>query len=73
MAATPLSRGDLVLYEGYLFPTELPSLSVALEFVITGSKLQIYGPSKFGQFAKIVRNDYFKIDVRTKYTMYNTF
>jgi hypothetical protein len=29
MAVTPLFRGDLDLYEGYLFPTELPSLLFA--------------------------------------------
>ena len=39
--------------------------SVALEFVISGSKLQILWPAKFGQFPKIVRNDYFETDVRT--------
>jgi hypothetical protein len=47
--------------------------SVALEFVITGSKLPISWPAKFGRFPKNVENDYFKGNVPTKSTMYNTF
>ncbi len=34
---------------------------------------RFYGPAKFGQFVLLFRNVYFKINVRTKYTLYHPF
>jgi hypothetical protein len=49
------------------------SLCVALEFVSLDGNSRFHGPAKFGHFPETERNDYFKSNVPTKYTLYDTF